>query len=438
MLAPTHSVFGIFVTLIILALFGVSVSLHWTIIVVAIFGAILPDIDHPKSTIGKTFKFISIPLERKYGHRTITHSIIGWLIASTCFSLIIIPLSFVPAINDVFPKFLMHRWVAAFSISYFSHLLLDMMNKRGSQLLWPDPGRDVIPGNEKFRVRSGSKVELVIFFILLILMIFSFPLSKYGMVSSLRWLLATPESVIQEFKTLKNHTFVEFEGINSQSRESVNGIAEILDVISKRLLILYNGNIYTLSDAYSSDITSIKVRVKHSNKPIQLTYKKFNKASYSELIKQIPIGVLVSGKVDLPKDIVLNIDSNNAKFCTYKTIEQKGNELILSYAQLADIKKISFDPSYDLLQRQDMAEINFLFYKSQKIKDQLQENNLSGDGLTDLGRDLLLTDTEKELLATQKKELENDLHTINLKIEEIQQRIKARQFIFSGEVRIRE
>jgi len=438
MLAPTHSVFGIFATLIILAVFGISVSMHWTIIVFAILGAVLPDIDHQKSVIGKIFKFISIRLERKYGHRTITHSIIGWLIASFGFTLIIIPLSFIPAITDVFPLFLMHRWIAAFSISYFSHIILDMMNKRGSQLFWPDPGRDVIPGNEKFRINSGSKIELVIFFVLLILMVFSLPLSKYGIVSSLRWLLATPESVIQEFTTLKNHAFVEFEGIYSLSKESVTGTAEILDVINKRLLILYNGNIYTLSDEYSADITSTKVRVKHSDTPIKLTYKKFSNSAYEDLIKQIPEGALVSGIVNLPKDIVLNFDSNDSIYCTYKTIEQKGTELILSYARLADIQNISFDPSYYLLQRKDMAEINFLFYKSQKIKEQIQNITNNGDGLTDLGRDLLLTDKEKEMIETQKKELENDLHTINLNTEEIQSRINARQFIFSGEVRIRE
>ena len=80
MLAPTHSIFGIFLTLIILAVFGVEWGLHWTIILCSILGAIIPDIDHPRSMIGKLFSFISIPLERKYGHRTITHSLIGWAI----------------------------------------------------------------------------------------------------------------------------------------------------------------------------------------------------------------------------------------------------------------------------------------------------------------------------------------------------------------------
>jgi inner membrane protein len=90
MLAPTHSAFGVFLTLIILAVFGIQWGLHWTIILCAILGSILPDIDHPKSVIGRIFKFISVPLERRYEHRTITHSLIGWAIASAIFALIIL------------------------------------------------------------------------------------------------------------------------------------------------------------------------------------------------------------------------------------------------------------------------------------------------------------------------------------------------------------
>ena len=168
MLAPTHSVFGIFLTLIILAVFGVQWSLHWTIILFAILGAIIPDIDHPKSIIGKFFYIISAPLERRYGHRTITHSLVGWVICTVLFSLILL---FVVWIFGIVWKLefdawnLLPRWIAAFSISYFSHLVLDMFNRRGSQLFWPDPGRDAdLPAQDlaghkravRYRLRTGK------------------------------------------------------------------------------------------------------------------------------------------------------------------------------------------------------------------------------------------------------------------------------------------
>ena len=332
MLAPTHSVFGIFLTLIILAVFGVQWGLHWTIILFAILGSIIPDIDHPRSVIGKIFLPISIPLERRYGHRTITHSLIGWAIFSAIFAVLVLfviwILGFVPNFGFSFSD-LAPRWIAAFSISYFSHLVLDMLNKRGSQMFWPDPGRDVIPKNPKFRPESGSKVEVLIFLILLALMFLAFPISKYGIVSSLRWLLATPGSAIEEFKTMKNHTYLDFKGVMGETREPVEGKAEILDVNNKRLVILYKGNVYTLSDELAADIFASHVRAQKTNTPIKTESKEFKNESREYLLSQIPKGAMVSGTVHLPEDMQITFPANPG---AYKTMEQKGGDLILSFA----------------------------------------------------------------------------------------------------------
>jgi len=39
--------------------------------------SLLPDVDLPPAKIGRLFWFISVPLERRFGHRTITHSALG-------------------------------------------------------------------------------------------------------------------------------------------------------------------------------------------------------------------------------------------------------------------------------------------------------------------------------------------------------------------------
>jgi len=180
MLAPTHSVFGIFMTLILLAFFGVEWSLHWTIILFAVIGSIIPDIDHPKSVIGRIFYPISSFLEERFGHRTITHSFIGWAIATVIFSLLVLFVFGVLSLAfhldfGVWILNLAPRWMASFSISYFSHLVLDMFNKRGSQMLWPDTGRDVIPRNAMYRTQSGDKVEIFIFIILFFYKFYKLP-----------------------------------------------------------------------------------------------------------------------------------------------------------------------------------------------------------------------------------------------------------------------
>ena len=434
MLAPTHSVFGIFLTLVILAVFGVQWSLHWTIILFAILGAIIPDIDHPKSIIGKLFYFISAPIERRYGHRTITHSLIGLAIFTVLFAVIIGLISFLPQISAWGWIDLPIRWIAAFSISYFSHLVLDMFNKRGSQMFWPDPGRDVIPRNPKFRSESGSKGEVLIFCILLALMFLAFPVSKYGFASSLRWLLATPGSAIQEFKSLKTHAYLDFEGVFRETKQPVEGEGEILDVDYKRLVILYKGNIYTLSDELAADILASHVRVRKTNIPVIIERKEFEDKTREYLEAQIPKGALVSGVVNLPKDVDIKFPSFPG---TYKIMEQKGDDLILHFATKEQIEQLALGEYFYIQRRKDMAELSQLRASANKI--QLQINDIEkAEGLTPLGRELLLGKEKREKLEGQLEELKSKLEEVNVKIDEVQLKIKSRKFVFSGDVYIRQ
>ena len=434
MLAPTHSVFGIFLTLIILAVFGVQWGLHWTIILFAVLGAIIPDVDHPKSIIGKILFPISIPLERRYGHRTMTHSLFGWAIFTVIFAVLIGLISFLPQISAWGWADLPIRWIAAFSISYFSHLILDMFNRRGSQMFWPDSGRDVIPRNPKFRPESGSRIEVLIFLILLALMFMAFPISKYGIGSSLRWLLATPGSAIEEFKSMKTHAYLDFKGIMGETREPVAGYGEILDVSNKRLVILYNGNVYTISDELSADIFASHVRVKKTAIPIKTKKKEFKNESRDYLLSQIPKGGLISGTVHLPEGMEITFPPNPG---VYKTMEQKGNDLILSFASKDQIEKLALTEYFDLQKKKDRAELSGLNARAEKVQFQINEIE-SGNGLTPLGKQLLLGKEETEKQRVQLAELTSQLDEINVKIEELKIKMKARKFVFSGEVYLRQ
>ena len=437
MLAPTHSVFGIFLTLIILAVFGIQWSLHWTILLFAIIGSIMPDIDHPKSVIGKMFYFISAPIERRYGHRTITHSFVGWAISSVIFAFLVLVgvfifgfvLKFEVGGLDLWP-----RWIAAFSISYFSHLVLDMFNPRGSQMFWPDPGRDVLPKNPKYRPESGSKVEILIFIILFVLMLFAFPISKYGIASSLRWLFATPGSAIQEFKSLKTHTYIEFRGFFTETKELVEGRGEILDVDKGRIIVLYNNKLYTLSDELAADITASHVRIKRTNTPIKIERKDFNNQSREILLAQIPKGALVSGTVRLPAGLDIEFPVYPS---SYKPMEQKSDDLILSFAVKEQIASLALTENFNLQKRKDQANLTQLEAQANKIRSQIRSIE-SGGGLTPLGRKMLLSKEDIEKQQSQLAELKGQYDEINVKIDELRLKIKARKFVFSGDVYLRQ
>ena len=69
------------------ALSGVAVGYvatgDWKYALVSGVVALLPDLDEPKSKFGKTFFFISLPVNKMFGHRTFTHSLLFVAIAGT-------------------------------------------------------------------------------------------------------------------------------------------------------------------------------------------------------------------------------------------------------------------------------------------------------------------------------------------------------------------
>ena len=70
----THVAFASVLYLGGATLFGYRPDLiGWLLAAVA---SLLPDIDLPPSKIGRLFWWISVPLERRFGHRTLTHSLI--------------------------------------------------------------------------------------------------------------------------------------------------------------------------------------------------------------------------------------------------------------------------------------------------------------------------------------------------------------------------
>ena len=87
----------------------------------AAFGALLPDIDHPQSAVGRKLSPISIPLSALVGHRGVTHSLFAVGIAA-------ITLYFWGGVSLVAPVI----------VGYLSHLLADSLTLSGVPLLWPN------------------------------------------------------------------------------------------------------------------------------------------------------------------------------------------------------------------------------------------------------------------------------------------------------------
>lgn len=95
------------------------------LLVGSLLGALLPDIDHPSSYIGRLFRFISVPIYRLCGHRGFTHSLLAWL------------LIMLVSTQPLGSYWLSDTLTQSFLLGYFSHLVGDILTSKGIPFLWP-------------------------------------------------------------------------------------------------------------------------------------------------------------------------------------------------------------------------------------------------------------------------------------------------------------
>ncbi len=154
MKAPNHIAGGILFTGIIASIWDVNVFHHTGYITACVFGTLFPDIDTTKSLIGKILYPIAKPIAKRFGHRTITHSI-------PFATLTFIALKF---IENTFQT--INNIAFIFFLAILSHLFFDMMTKAGIPLFYPFKKNPcVIPGKIEYRIKNGSNAEYIAFLI---------------------------------------------------------------------------------------------------------------------------------------------------------------------------------------------------------------------------------------------------------------------------------
>ena len=140
MMATTHLVFGF-----LAGLFGIQFlhpSNQVLFMILVLFGSLLPDIDHPRSKLGRNVKFVSWLFE----HRGFTHSI---------YAVILVAL-----ITNIFTDNPVNTY--ALMIGFMSHLVADSFSKEGVMFFHP-------LSKAKLRgvIKTGSTAEYLLFLLLL-------------------------------------------------------------------------------------------------------------------------------------------------------------------------------------------------------------------------------------------------------------------------------
>src|SRR5688572_439 len=75
-----HIAGGIVITGILASFKDINIFSSAVRVAFTVFFSLLPDIDCPKSIVGKLFLPVSRYLNRNFGHRTITHSLLAYLL----------------------------------------------------------------------------------------------------------------------------------------------------------------------------------------------------------------------------------------------------------------------------------------------------------------------------------------------------------------------
>lgn len=117
-----------------------------------VVGALIPDICHGGSTIGRKFPIISKVVHTLFGHRSFTHSLLFLLL-----------------IGILLNSFVTYEAITAgILVGMISHYILDMATKNGIKLLFPLKITVRFP----LTTRTGGKVEYVVYAVLSLLSVY--------------------------------------------------------------------------------------------------------------------------------------------------------------------------------------------------------------------------------------------------------------------------
>lgn len=130
------------------------------------FGALLPDIDNARSTLGRKMGVVSKEIQHLAGHRTFFHSILGLIFGS----LLAIGLEQVVIyLLGQHGLSLPAQLVGASHLVFFGvlfgaimHIAADALTQGGVPLFWPSHKRYGFPPNPHWRFRTGTWPEFVI------------------------------------------------------------------------------------------------------------------------------------------------------------------------------------------------------------------------------------------------------------------------------------
>lgn len=197
-----------------------------------VFFSLLADIDHTRSPIGKLFYPVAKWIDRKYGHRTVTHSLLFFLAV----------IGFVGIAESILSEQRIFTGITA--LAYGSHLLFDMCTRQGIPFFMPfTTARCVLPGNPQLRLSNKNPVaEIFVFFGFALLLLTTFPLMANGFWTSYNKTFADFTHLEREFMDAKDLLYLKTKEGQSGEVVSATSTSAVLFTGSEFLTVTEKKN----------------------------------------------------------------------------------------------------------------------------------------------------------------------------------------------------
>lgn len=301
------------------------------LITVGAVAGLMPDVDISRSWAGRALPWISRYMERRFPHRSCTHS----LFASFVVALITYPVA-------------LWLWlplspVNAFNIGYFAGWLADIFTAAGVEMFFPSPARWVVPGNRKYRLTTNSQAEYVVLGVVLALALFVFNVNATGgMLQHFNRLLASPEGVEQVYNQQGGSHLViaHIRGVLERDRTPIQGDFLIIQgrghdfIVQAKTGEIYKAGIgpecQILVDGITADagtpaITEVEPLALDEDQ-LQLKLQPFNRSGAM---------VFVSGRLTIKDDEELKLLVSDSY--QFQTIKAEANGVLIDSAPLSQV-----------------------------------------------------------------------------------------------------
>jgi inner membrane protein len=251
MTARTHIPFGQFLYLLLLTTSGIGLNAANALAVAA--GSVLPDIDTGASIVGHAFHRLSGFIERKFGHRTLTHSVAG---------LCLVALVVLPA------WFLAPHIYLCFLAGWGSHAILDTMTINGARLFYPFSSvRCVFPFDVnnpgRYRTQTGSRSDMALGIIFLAGCIPTFFIANQGYERFVRVTQQSIEAAVRDYAELSRDHLVQMrvEAYSMLTREPLAGTFDVIGAPDPHTLVFLgtDGRLHSLGKAFNADYVAQSV-----------------------------------------------------------------------------------------------------------------------------------------------------------------------------------